>query len=248
MKKKVLMMLCVTIMCVGLVACGGEDAKPTTNSNSASPAVSESTTAPTVTPTVEPEQTPVAEDTSESEEFEDVIGDYDFDIVNITIDDMVPAEFGVDLPINNSSSDLTWGDIGLDGLTILFPRAMYWTLQGPDMSGVVYTIANNDDRSVEFKINFRVLEGVAKADGKTEVYDYGRYIVGVRNNDPRAGKEGENLKSAGYTITISDTETNTYAQITIGAGMNTDNGEEVITAYREAFLSDILAQVEAMAQ
>lgn len=246
MKKKLLMMLCVTIMCVGFGACGGEAAEPTTNPNGASPAVNGSTTAPTVTPTAEPVVGEPEEVVIPEKEpvYEEVIGDVDFDIANITIDDMVSAEIGVDVMVD-ADNDLPWANAGLDGLTVLFPRAMYWTLEGPDASGHIMTIANNEERSIEFKLLVNVREGAYKADAKCEVYDYGNYIVTVRNNDPRAGREGENLKSAGYTISISNIEMNTYALITLNAGMNTDNGEAVISAYKEAYIADILAQMEA---
>lgn len=246
MKKKLLLVLCVSV-CMGMVACGEEDVEPA-NPNSASPVVSQSTTASTVTPTVEPEQTPVVGDSAENEGFEDIIGDYDFDIANISIDDMVPAEIGVDIMVDTTEKDLPWSDAGLDGLTVLFPRAMYWTLQGADLSGHIFTIANNEDRSIEFKLLVNIREGAYKADAKCEVYDYGNYIVSVRNNDPRAGREGENLSSAGYAIAITNVALNTYTTITLNAGMNTENGVEVISAYREAFIADILAQMEARSE
>lgn len=175
-------------------------------------------------------------DTDETE-YEEVIGDTDANYGEITMNDIVPSELGVVIPMMETDPTgniqyLTLDDIGLNSLSILFPLQYYVTAQTQFGTEILDVDSGTSFRTYAYVDNYEYRE---KA--KYETHDYGKYIV-------QLDIKGDDMQ---VIASIFNIENGTRLVITTVGHMESETGIATIAEYKEAYIADLLAQVEAAA-
>ena len=253
MKRRIVTAICCITLCTSLLACGQKEAvSSSTNENVAADKSTEVSTADSVDETEKiqeqeesvDEADEVEDDEIEYEEvigdvdeieYEEVIGDTDASFGEITMAEIVPSELGVVIPMMETDPTgnieyLTLDDVGLRSLSILFPLQHYVTAQTQFGTEILDVDSGTSFRTYAYVDNYEYRE---KA--KYETHDYGKYIVqlDVKGNDMQV------------IASIFNMENGTRLVITTVGHMESETGIATIAEYKEAYIADLLAQVEA---
>lgn len=172
-------------------------------------------------------------------EYEEVVGDYDVNYGEITMADIIPTELGTSIPLMEAPDGASYqyydmDAVELNGLTVLFPSPLYIT--GYYDNGVEVF---DRDVMTNFAVSAHVSQQEYKESGKYTAYDYGKFIVQVKDDDD---------ESVACSINIYNVDNGMKLSIQVTGYMESETGKTTISEYKTALVPNILAQVEAMSK